>query len=389
MTSGVLKDSFSYLSEDDIYLDSGCQTLRPTPVIDAVDEYYRQFNACGGRVHYEWGRKVDEAVQQTRQAVLKFAGKLDKDYVCAFTLNTTYGINLILSQLPTDKYQRIVTSEIEHNSVMVPSISYSQKYGWQHLVLPRSTGGSLLYKPENLQDAVVILNTTSNFDGRHLTNAEDLISAAHKARGIVIFDAAQTMAHHPQMLLDLDFDALCFSAHKFYAPSLGVIVIKKQLLDSLELTFLGGGTVTDVEEDSYELHSGSADVLEPGLQNYSGIIGLGAALKWLNSLDDPESYEAKLAEQLYAGIKDIPGLEVINQFPSSIVSFYKAGVDAHELAAQLSDQNVMVRSGYFCCHYYLEETKNYPRLLRFSLGLNNTSVQVNAAVAALRKIVTK
>ena len=379
-------NGFGYLAEQDIYLDSGCQTLRPEPVIKAVDEYYREYNSCGNRVKYKWGTKVDEAVEQTREIVLKFAGKSSTDYLCAFTLNTTYGINLILCQLPSAKYKRIITSEIEHNSVMVPTIAYSQKYGWQHLVLPRAADGSLLYKPEQLKDAVVVLNATSNFDGRQLVNLKQLTKDVHKVGGIIILDGAQTMAHCPRLIRDVDFDALCFSGHKVYGPSLGVIVIKRDLVDQLELSFLGGGTVTDVQEDGYELHSGSVEVLEPGLQNYSGIIGLGAALRWLESQPDPESYEAALGEQLYDGLKAIPNLEIINSGPSSIISCYSPKIDAHQLAASLSDQNIMVRSGYFCCHFFLEETKNYPRLLRFSIGLNNTPEQVEKATSALRKL---
>src|SRR5665647_1257995 len=87
---------FSYINADDIYLDSSCQSLRPQPVIDSLNDYYQNYNACGGRVKYKWGQKVDSQVEATRELVIDYLGVSSKDYVCSFTLNTTYGINLVL-----------------------------------------------------------------------------------------------------------------------------------------------------------------------------------------------------------------------------------------------------------------------------------------------------
>ena len=103
---------FGYLNPDTHYFDSACQTLRPQPVISAVTEYYRQYNACGGRVKYAWGEKVDGIVADTREQLLKLLDKSAKDYTVAFCLNTTAGINLLLQQLREGRFTRIVTSDI-------------------------------------------------------------------------------------------------------------------------------------------------------------------------------------------------------------------------------------------------------------------------------------
>ena len=388
MLSDISDNDFGYLSEDSIYLDSACQTLRPQPVIEAIDDYYREYNACGGRVKYAWGNKVDEAVQKTRDQLLKLAGKSDRDYICAFTLNTTYGINLILSQLSAGTFQHIITSQAEHNSVFLPSITYARKLDIDRLVLARKPDGGLDYQPDQLKDSIVLVNTTSNFDGLNLANAAELTDDVHQQGGIVIFDAAQTMAHNPGLIQKVDFDAICFSGHKMYGPSLGVIIIKKSLLERLEFSFIGGGTVETVSQDYYKLlRDEPASWLEAGLQNYSGIIGLGAAVGWLEHYrpdgQQPLEYEAALSKQLYEALKAIPGLTVINKAPSSIISFYSDKIDAHRLAVYLSAQNIMARSGYFCCHYYLDEIMGYPPLLRLSLGLNNTKDQVAKVADAL------
>ena len=144
-TTGKSGD-FGYLTPDAHYFDSACQTLRPRPVIDAVSDYYREFNACGGRVKYAWGEKVDSIVAGTRERLLKLVDKSAKDYTVAFSLNTTAGINLLLQQLPAGRFRRIATSEIEHNSVFLPSQTSARRFQLERLVLPRSPTGRSISK---------------------------------------------------------------------------------------------------------------------------------------------------------------------------------------------------------------------------------------------------
>ena len=389
----AVKD-FDYLAETQIYLDSACQTLRPQQTINAMDRYYHEYNACGERVKHEWGRKVDEEIQDTRERLLKLIGKSRREYVCAFTLNTTYGINLLLSQLAENTFERIITSAMEHNSVFLPSITYARKLGLGRSVLSRQPDGALDYQPQQLSKSIVLVNTTSNIDGSILTNATALASDTHRAGGIVILDAAQTMGHHPELITHVDFDAACFSGHKMYGPSIGVIIAKKTLLERLDPSFIGGGTVQDVQRDAYTLLPDEpASRLEPGLQNFAGIIGLGAAIGWLAKYRPegkmPKDYVQALAQKLYDGISRIPHVTLFNHAPSSIVSFYSDKINAHKLSIYLSAQGIMARSGYFCCHYYLDALSHLPPLLRLSLGLNNTQRQVESTVRILERIITE
>ncbi len=380
-------EDFDYLSEADIYLDSACQTLRPQPVIDAVQEYWHEYNTCGGRVKYQWGRRLDAKIAETRAKLLKLAGKSPKDYVCAFTLNTTYGINLLLSQLPDDRFERLVTSETEHNSVYLPTMTHAKRLGVERPVLGRAADGSLAYGATDLAKAAVVVGSSNNFDGAQLVNAKPLADDTHRAGGILILDAAQTMGHSPEILKSVDFDAICFSGHKMYGTSLGVIILKTEILNMLSISFIGGGTVEDVDKDSYRLIRGEpAARLEPGLQDFAGIVGLGVAVDW-RSRFKPAIKEEILARKLYDGLKSIPALEILNPAPSPIASFYSPKIDAHRLAIYLSAQNIMARSGYFCVHYYLGHVKHLPPLLRLSLGLNNNEDQVDRAVAAIKKTV--
>lgn len=385
---------FTYLDEKTVYLDSACQTLRPEQVIDAMDEYYHEYNSCGGRVKYEWGIKLDEKIKETRKKVLNFVGKSSSKYTVAFTLNTTYGLNLVLSQLPP-KFKKIITSDIEHNSVFLPTMAMAKRLGIPRIVLERSVDGSLVYDKNDLSESVAVLNSMSNIDGRELVNLKEITNDLHKTGGIVLVDAAQGISHNQDIIRESDFDALFFSGHKMYGPSIGVIVIKKTLLANLDIGFIGGGMVEEVESDTYKLISDPDDLnsrLEIGLQNFAGIIGLSASLDWIKNYQQEgvtaPAYQEKLSRSLFDELSNIPNIKLINSSPSSIVSFYSDKIDAHRLAIFLSAQNIMVRSGYFCCHYYLKNLKKYPPLVRVSLGLNNTKEQVDFFVKTLQTIMT-
>jgi selenocysteine lyase/cysteine desulfurase len=378
---------FDYLDPDAHYFDSACQTLRPRPVISAVTEYYREYNACSGRVKYVWGEKVDGIVASTRHQLLKLLGKNSKDYTVAFCLNTTAGINLILQQLPEGRFRKIVTSEIEHNSVFIPTQTCAKRFGLDRIVLPRLTDGSLDFQAADLEKAVVVLNTTSNIDGRMLRNVKVLAEAARERGGVVILDAAQTMGHDAKFFYDVEFDAVCASAHKMYGPSLGFIVIRKAFLKELNCFFLGGGTVADVRKDDFDLLDTPDEEfsrLEPGLQDFAGIAGLGAAIGWMGK-HPQETHD--LDRTLYESLRSNDRLTVINTEPSPIISFHTDRVDAHRLALYLSAQKIMVRSGYFCCHYYLKNLLRLPPLLRISIGLQNSARQTAHVADVIHKIV--
>ena len=389
-------NDFNYLGSDTIYLDSACQSLRPQPVIDALNGYYKKHNSCGERVKYEWGIITDEKVEATREKVLKYLKKSHRHYFVSFTLNTTYGLNLLLSQINIKSagIKNIVTSDIEHNSPFLSTISCAKKNHLPRIVITRNDDGSLPL--EEIPDhSLVVVNCASNIDGRLLVNIKDIVKKVHKTGGYIIIDAAQAMAHSKEILYNVEPDAICFSAHKMYAPSLGGIVIAKDFAKLIDTTFIGGGMVDDVDKETYLLSKDNKDHLytqfEAGLQAWGEIIGLGAALDWLNSL--PKSAHAELeenAKKLYGFLKDHPRIQLINQAPSATISCYvdkkEVGFDSHILGNALADEGIMTRTGYFCVHYYLDHVKHYPPLIRFSLGYHTRSADIDKVIAALHKI---
>ena len=384
-------NDFNYLGEGEVYLDSACQSLRPQPVIDALNKYYTEHNSCGERVKYKWGRETDELVEDCRERVLKFLKLKSRKYTVSFTLNTTYGINLILSQINPSKFRKIMTSEIEHNSPFLATMAFSERTGLPREVMSRYDDGSIEINDYDFRRAIVVVNCASNFDGRKLLNLNELVREVHKAGGIIIIDAAQAMAHSADVLRGTEADAICFSAHKLYAPSLGVIVWRDDLDDFLLPEWLGGGMVDDVDIDSYKLSAKNKEHrytrFESGLQAWGEIIGLRAALMWLNARSKEEwAAFCKNYTDLYEFLKTSEKVHFVNKEANPTMSFYVEGVDSHLLGEALSRENIMARTGYFCAHYYLDHVLKCPPLVRFSMGLHNRPEDVEKVKKVLGKI---
>ena len=335
-------EDFDYLGEGEVYLDGACQSLRPQPVISALNEYYEKFNSCGERVKYPWGIETDKRVEATREKVLKYLKLSHRDYFVSFTLNTTYGINLILSQLDKSGFDCVVTSDIEHNSPFLSTMAFAKRTGLERIVLARGEDGSLPVE-EIPEKAVVVVNAASNIDGRKLVNIKDVVKKVHQTGGMVIIDAAQAMAHSSEVLWKTEADAICFSAHKMYAPSLGGIVVRKDLLPKIETGFIGGGMVDDVDRESYLLSSEkNPDHLytkfESGLQAWGEIIALGAAIDWLGKLSkkDHKNLEQNYTE-LFEFLNASEKVHLVNAEPNPTMSFYVEGLDSHLLGEALSE----------------------------------------------------
>ena len=385
-------EEFDYLHEGEVYLDAACQSLRPRSVIDAVDRYYTKHNSCGERVKYKWGVITDEKVEETREKVLKFVKLPSRKYTVSFTLNTTYGINLILSQLDPKHFSKIMTSEIEHNSPFLASIAFSKRTDLPREVMRRNPDGSINLDDYDFQKAVVVVNCAANFDGRKLLNIKDLVKKVHKVGGVIIIDAAQAMAHSADIVRGVEADAICFSAHKMYAPSLGVIVWRDELNSKMQPLFLGGGMVDDVDKSSYVLSAESKEHrytrFESGLQAWGEIIGLGTALDWLNARSKKDWQN--LAENyttVFEFLSSSDKVHLVNEKPNPTMSFYVDGLDSHLLGNALSRENIMARTGYFCAHYYLDHVLHLPPLIRFSLGLHNSPEDITKIQKVMEKII--
>lgn len=382
---------FDYLKDGDVYFDAACQSLRPRPVIDALNRYYTEHNSCGERVKYAWGKRTDEIVEGARLHALKFLGLKNKEYFTSFTLNTTYGINLILNQIRPELFEKVMTSEIEHNSVFLPTMSFAEHNDMPREIMKREEDGSIDITKYDFTKALVVVNAVSNIDGRELVNLKELTKAVHKAGGVIILDAAQAFAHNSELLHKTEVDALCTSAHKMYAASLGVIVARRDLIPKLDTRFVGGGMVDDVHRDEMFLSAKNPDnvhtIFEAGLQAWGEIIAFDAALTWLEKLSKKDKQQLHdNCDRIFEFLKNQPRVHLLNKAASPTFSFYIDGLDSHLVGEALSDEGIMARTGYFCVHYYLGQVLNVPPLIRFSLGYHVREADVEKVLKTLERM---
>ena len=389
--NSIMKD-FDYLGAGEVYLDGACQSLRPRAVIEAVNDYYTKHNSCGERVKYKWGVETDKKVEAARDEMLKYLKLPKRKYNTSFTLNTTYGINLVLSQIKADEFKKVMTSEIEHNSPFLATMALTDRLGIPREVMKRNDDGSIPIEDYDFDRAIVVVNSASNFDGRKLLNLKELNKAVHKAGGILIIDAAQTLGHAPEVVRGIEVDAIVTSAHKMYGPSLGVIVWRDDLMEHLIPGWLGGGMVDDVEKESYLLSAEGKEHrytrFESGLQAWGEIVGFGAALKWLEKVPkkDWQNFENCYTE-LFEFLQSSEKVHLVNKVANPTMSFYVEGIDSHLLGSALSRENIMARTGYFCVHYYLDHVLGMPPLVRFSLGLHNRPEDIEKVIKNLSNVI--
>lgn len=384
-------DDFDYLKDGDVYFDAACQSLRPRPVIDALNRYYTEHNSCGERVKYAWGKRTDEIVENARLHALKYLKLKSKEYFTSFTLNTTYGINLILNQIKPELFEKVMTSEIEHNSVFLPVMTFADANHLPREIMQRREDGGIDTEAYDFTKALVVVNAVSNIDGRELVNIKELTKAVHKAGGVLIIDAAQALAHNHELLQKTEVDAICSSAHKMYGASLGVIIARRDLIPKLNTQFIGGGMVDDVHENEYFLSAKNPEhaytIFESGLQAWGEIVAFDAALTWLEALSKADKIQMhENCERIFDFLNAQPRVHLINKTASPTFSFYIDGLDSHLVGGALSDEGIMARTGYFCVHYYLGQVLRVPPMIRFSLGYHVRKSDVDKVIKTLERM---
>lgn len=368
-----LKKEFPLLKNSNIsYLDSGATSQKPIQVIKAVEEFYKKYNANPHRGAYSLSMEATEVYENTRDKIAKFINAKHREEII-FSKNATESLNLIaysygMANLKKD--DEIVISIMEHHSNLVP---------WQKV--SKETGAKLNYMYINdefeLSDdeieskitdktKIVGIAHISNVLGT-INNVKKIIKYAHKKGAIVIVDAAQSIPHTKIDVQDLDADFLVFSGHKMLAPlGIGVLYGKKELLNNMSPFLMGG----DMIEYVYEQDTTFAPLpnkFEAGTQNVEGVIGLRAAIDYIENVgyDNIHKIEKELVEYARQELTKLDFLTLYmtpnKENHSSVISFNIQGVHPHDVASILDSEGVCVRSGNHCAQ----------PLMRF-LGINST-----------------
>lgn len=392
----TLRQDFPLLSKSDsrqLYFDSACMSLKPRQVIEALTEYYTDYPACVGRSSHHLSRLATNKVKAVRGQVSRFINA-EREEEIIFTRNTTEGINLVARSLGLKSGDRVLVSDKEHNSNLVPWQLICRQVGAHLEILPS--------RPDNTFDLdhfsavvsgarLVAIGHTSNLDGVSVPLSE-IVRLAHAAGAEVLVDGAQAMLHQRLDVRALDLDYLAFSGHKMLGPTgTGVLYGKFALLTKLQPFLVGGDTVASVTYTDHEFLP-LPERFEAGLQDYAGLLGLGAAVDYLERLDYTalRAHELTLNTYLTTELLKIPKLTIIGpQDPSQrsgVVSFYVPGTDAHRIALMLDElSGIMIRSGQHCVHSWFA-ARSLPGSARISLAFYNTLAEAQVLVQSLNQI---
>jgi cysteine desulfurase/selenocysteine lyase len=381
-----------------VYMDSACMSLRPVQVIDALNDYYKNFPACAGRSIHKLGREVTDGVKRARDSIKRFFNaKNSKEIV--FTKNTTEAINLVANSYGFEKGDVVVTSDREHNSNLMPWQILKETKGIVHEVVKSNDDNT--FNIDNFKKIIndnknkiklVSMVHTSNLDGYTLP-VKEIIKIAHENKALVMLDAAQSAPHKEIDVRKLDVDFLACSGHKMLGPSgIGILYAKHHLLEKLPAFMVGGDTVINTTYESFQLEE-PPEKFEAGLQHYAGMIGMGEAARYLMKIGKKNinKHEIKLNKIITNDFNNIKKIDIIgpqnSELRSGIISFNIKNMDPHEVAGMLdASANIMVRSGMHCVHSWFN-AHNIKGSVRASLYLYNTEEEARLLVEEIKKIV--
>ena len=396
MDINKIKNDFPILlNRDEVYLDSAATTQKPKAVLDAVNEYYEKHNANPHRGAYSLSIESTEIYDNTRAKVAKFINARYAEEVI-FTKNATEALNLVAYSYGMDnvnKDDEIVLSIMEHHANLVP---------WQNVSKTKGANLSYMYINENFEltdeeietkitekTKVVGITHVSNVPGT-INNVEKIIKYAHKKGAVVVLDVSQSIQHMKIDVQKLDADFIAFSGHKMFAPlGIGVLYGKRELLNKMNPFLMGG----DMIEYVYEQETTFAPLpkkFEAGTQNVGGVVGLGAAIDYIESLgyDNIQKAEKELVE--YAK-QELSKLNYVTMYMtknkenhSGVISFNIKGVHPHDVASILDSEGVCVRSGNHCAQPLLRYI-GIDSTCRASFYVYNTKEDVDKLIAGLNK----
>ncbi|MEU1523558.1 cysteine desulfurase [Nocardia rhamnosiphila] len=379
-----------------VYLDSGATAQRPLAVLDAERDFLLASNSAVHRGAHQLSEEATDAYEDARAQIARFVGAAADELV--FTKNATESLNLVTYAFSDDRFpyhvgpgDEIVITELEHHANLVP---------WQELA--RRTGATLRWygvtddgriDPDSLDlspaTKVVAFSHQSNVTGAVAPVAE-LVRRARAVGALVVLDACQSVPHAPVDFHALDVDYAAFSGHKMLGPSgVGVLYGKRALLEETP-PFITGGSMIETVTMEQTTYAPPPQRFEAGVPMTSQVIGLGAAVRYLEEIgmDAVAAHEHTLVDAALAGLGAVPGVRIIgpteNVDRGGAVAFLADGIHAHDLGQILDDEGVAIRVGHHCA-WPLHRRFGVAATARASFALYNTVDEVDKMVAAVRK----
>jgi cysteine desulfurase/selenocysteine lyase len=377
-----------------VYLDNAATTQKPLPVLREMERFYREDNANIHRGLHLLSERATAAYEAVRGKVRGFLGAREEAEI-VFTRGTTEALNLVASTFGRSRLSpgdAVLLSQMEHHSDIVPWQMAARERGASVRVIPMDDAGNLLldeYERLLAPDVkVVALTHVSNALGT-VNPVREMVRMAH-ARGIpVVVDGAQAAPHLKVDVQDLDCDFYAFSGHKAYGPfGAGALYGRREHLEAMPPWQGGGDMIASVSMER-TLFKKPPHKFEAGTPSVADVVGLGAAIDFLQGLgrEAVAAWESELLGYGTDRLREVPGLRIVGtaREKAGVLSFTMEGVHPHDVGTLLDREGVAVRAGHHCAQPVMERL-GIPATTRASLGLYNTRQDLDALVAALRRV---
>lgn len=377
-----------------VYLDNAATTQKPQLVIDAISSFYQKENANIHRGLYPMAVATSQKYEQVRQKVATFLNAASSDEI-VYTTGTTASINLVAHSFLFPRLKEgdeVIISAMEHHANLIPWQMVCKQKGASLRVIPMNEKGEL----EMMEFRAMLSDKVKMVAVTHISNSlgtinpiEEIIDFAHQKNIPVLVDGAQSVAHYPIDLQVIDADFFTFSGHKLFGPTgVGILYGKKQYLNEMQPYQFGGDMIKNVTFEA----STFADVpqrFEAGTTNIVGVIGLGAAVDFVNSLD--RMYLIKHMEEMRLDLEnkllEINGLEIVGQAEkkSAIASFVMKNIHPHDIATFLGADNIAIRAGHHCTQPIMDFFR-ISATTRASFSIYNQPDEVDIFVEKIKEI---
>lgn len=377
-----------------VYLDSGATTQRPRQVIDKMNEYYLRYNSNVHRGVHFLSNKCTDANEEAREIVREYIHAASGKEII-FTRGTTESINLVaysFGEAFVQEGDEIVVTEMEHHANIVPWQMLCERKGAVLKVIPFLDNGELdLTSLDTLlteRVKMVGVAYVSNVLGT-VNPVKQIIDRAHAVGAKVLIDGAQAIQHMPVDVQQLDCDFFVFSGHKIYGPTgIGVLYGKEKWLDQMP-PWQGGGEMIKEVRFVKTTYNELPFKFEAGTPDFIGVIGLGEAIKYVESigLESLAGYEHRLMAYAMEQVKAIPGMRIFGEaaHKSSVISFALGDIHHSDTGILLDKQGIAVRTGQLCAEPTMQHY-GVTGMVRASLGMYNTCEEIDLFCEGLRKV---
>jgi len=379
-----------------VYFDNAATSQKPIQVIDAIRDYYLNYNSNIHRAVHQLAEESTAAFELTRDKVAKFINAKNREEV-VFVRGTTEAINLIAYSWGRQNVQKddiIVTTEYEHHSNIVPWQLLAKEKGAKLQYIGVDDKGELILDQldEYLDTGRVKLVTVSHMSNvlGTISPVEDMITKCHKKGVKVLLDAAQSVPHMKADVQKLNCDFFVFSAHKMLGPTgVGVLWARREILDSMPPFHGGGDMIREVHK--YETTWNDLPFkFEAGTPNIADVIGFSAAIDYLNAIgmDKVREHEVELTKYALDKISAVKGIILYGTPDMSkrggVISFNLGDIHPHDLATIIDEDGVAIRSGHHCAQVLMERLE-VAATSRASFYIYNTKDEVDVFIRSLNR----